>query len=124
MTSTMKSEPARPARCGISFGMPVSVAIWCAVGGNAEGNFAAPTGGVAAFAALVAVVAAAPVTATPARNFRRLTSGRESFRAIRISLLVTQPQDVLSRVTRLYASSLASGILRGKDRFRFRSQAR
>src|SRR3954463_15584889 len=90
ITSTMKSEPGRPARCGISFGTPVSVAIWCAVGGSAAGIFAAPAGGVAAFVTVAAVVAEAPATATPARNFRRLTSGRGSFRAIKNLPLVTQ----------------------------------
>src|SRR5215468_7186623 len=81
MTSTMKSEFGLPARCGMLFGTLVSAAIWWAVGGSAEGSrftSAAVVPGVAALAA----VADAPATATPARNLRRLTSGRESFRAI------------------------------------------
>src|SRR5437867_6702848 len=77
----MKSELGLPARCGISFGMAVSVATWWAIGSTAAGSrltSAAVVPGVAALAA----VADAPATATPARNLRRLTSGRESFRAI------------------------------------------
>src|SRR5436305_9340006 len=79
-TSTMKSELARPATGFISFTTPASAATCCAVGRTAEGSRPAATGGVAAL--LVAAVAAAPVTATPARNLRRLTSGRGVFRAI------------------------------------------
>src|SRR5262245_7065374 len=83
MTSTMKSEPGLPARCGMSLGTLVSAAICWAVGGSAEGSrftSAAVVPGVAALA--VVADAAAPATATPARNLRRLTSGRESFLAI------------------------------------------
>src|ERR1700726_3891242 len=84
ITSTMKSEPARPPNGEASFGISVSTAICCAVGRNAEGILAAPMGGVAALATSggEATVVAAPATATPARNFRRLTSGRGFFRAI------------------------------------------
>ena len=67
-----------PTRCGISFGTAVSVATWCAIGSIAAGSrftSAAVVPGVAALAA----VADAPATATPARNLRRLTSGREFF---------------------------------------------
>src|SRR5215208_6840312 len=117
MTSTMKSEPGRPARCGISFGMPVSAATWCAVGGSAEGILAAPAGGVAAFVTWVAVVVAAPATATPARNFRRLTSRFGCFRAIENLPLVTRQHGLLGRVTRLYRSIVASGVLGGKADF-------
>src|SRR5215467_12367248 len=81
MTSTMKSELGLPTRCGISFGTAVSVATWCAIGSIAAGSrftSAAVVPGVAALAA----VADAPATATPARNLRRLTSGRGFFRAI------------------------------------------
>src|SRR5215510_2576300 len=80
MTSTMKSEPARPTIGFTSVTTLASSAIWCAVGRTAEGILAAAVGGVAAFATLAD--AAAPATAAPARNLRRLTSGRESLRAI------------------------------------------
>src|SRR5258708_4539726 len=85
ITSTMKSEPARPPNGDASFGISVSIAICCAVGRNTDGIFAASTGGAAALATSgdEATVVAAPATATPARNFRRLTSGREFFPAIR-----------------------------------------
>src|SRR3954465_7088823 len=81
MTSTMKSEPARPPSGDISFGTSVSAAICCADGGITVGSLADAIGGVTAPALLVEVTAA-PVTATPARNLRRLTSERGSFRAI------------------------------------------
>src|SRR5712691_13024815 len=86
ITSTMKSELARPATGFISFTTPASAAIWRAVGRAADGMRPAPTGGVAALAPLFDAVTAAPATATPAKNFRRLTSGRKSFRAIATSL--------------------------------------
>jgi hypothetical protein len=61
------------------------------VGGMTVGNLAAAVGGVAALA-LLEEVTAAPVTATPARNLRRLTSERGSFRAISsISLIRITP---------------------------------
>jgi hypothetical protein len=65
----------------MSFGTAVSAATWWAIGSTAVGSrftSAAVVPGVAALAA----VADAPATATPARNLRRLTSGRDSFRAI------------------------------------------
>src|SRR5215813_6569041 len=83
ITSTMKSEFGLPARCGISFGMAVSLAICCTLGGTAAGSrftSAAVVPGVAALATLVD--AAAPATAAPARNLRRLTSGWERLRAM------------------------------------------
>src|SRR5258707_11970219 len=86
----MTSEWGLPARCGISFGTAVSVATWCAIGSIAAGSrftSAAVVPGVAALAA----VADAPATATPARNLRRLTSGREFFRAI-----FKPPQNVIA----------------------------
>src|ERR1700690_738975 len=82
MTSTMKSEPARPPSGESTFGSSVSAAICCAVGRRADGILAAAPGGVAASADGAATVLAAPATATPARNFRRLTSGCGLFRAI------------------------------------------
>src|SRR5258705_1197356 len=83
ITSTMKSELGLPARCGISFGTAVSLAICCTLGGTAAGSrfeSAAVVPGVAALATLVD--AAAPATAAPARNLRRLTSGWERLRAM------------------------------------------
>src|SRR6478609_8372760 len=65
ITSTMKSEPATPPIRGNSFGVAVSAAATCIWGGSAV---------------------AAPATATPARNLRRFTSGRGSFRAMELSL--------------------------------------
>src|SRR5947209_20056247 len=82
ITSTMKSEPARPPSGDASFGASVSAAICCAVGGRTVGNLAVAVGGVAAPAWPLVAVTAAPVTATPARNLRRLTSVRGSFRAM------------------------------------------
>src|SRR5215468_4607791 len=76
MTSTMKSEPATPPIRGNSFGVWVSAAATCMLGGNAEGRRAgAASVEVAALATGFAAVAA-PATATPARNLRRFTSGR------------------------------------------------
>src|SRR5882724_4299517 len=74
ITSTMKSEFGLPARCGMSFGTAVSLAICCMLGGAAEGN---------------RFTSAAPATAAPARKFRRFTSGREFFRAISKPLFQT-----------------------------------
>src|SRR5262245_2353525 len=82
MTSTMKSEPGRPPIRAVSFpGVPVSVAIVWNVGGSAEGSRGATLVGAACapFGGTVVAVAA-PATATPARNLRRLTSGRWFFR--------------------------------------------
>src|SRR5262249_33288745 len=77
----MKSELGLPARCGISFGTAVSVAIWWAIGSTAAGR-RFPSAAVVPRAPPLAALADAPATATPARNLRRLTSGREPFRAI------------------------------------------
>src|SRR5437764_14415658 len=90
ITSTMKSDPARPPSGDITFGISVSAAICRAVGGMTAGNLAVAVGGVAALA-LLEEVTAAPVTATPARNLRRLTSECGSFRAISISLIRITP---------------------------------
>src|SRR5882762_11819773 len=80
MTSTMKSEPATPPIRASSFGVPVSAAATFMVGASAEGSRAgAASDGVAdvaAFATGGVTAVAAPATATPARNLRRLTSGR------------------------------------------------
>src|SRR5215472_7381729 len=86
MTSTIKSEPGTPPMRGSSFGVAVSATATCMVGGSAEGRRGGALAGVlAVVAAPVAggvTALAAPATATPARNLRRLTSGRECFRAI------------------------------------------
>src|SRR5262245_1604940 len=82
ITSTMKSELGLPARCGISFGTAVSLAICCTLGGTAAGSRFTSAAVVPGVAALATVVdAAAPATAAPARNLRRLTSGWDAFRA-------------------------------------------
>jgi hypothetical protein len=83
MTSTMKSEPATPPIRGKSFGVPVSAAATCIDGGSADGRGAgaALDDVVAPCAAGGLTAVAAPATATPAKNLRRLTSERGSFRA-------------------------------------------
>src|SRR5271165_82965 len=85
MTSTMKSDPGTPLIRDNSFGVAVSATATCMVGGSADGRRGALAldcvACVAARAAGNGTVVAAPATATPARNPRRLTSGRASFRA-------------------------------------------
>src|SRR5215469_14838602 len=78
MTSTMKSEPARPPSGESTLGSSVSAAICCAVGRCTVGIFSAATGGAAA-SATGGVAIVAPATAAPARNLRRLTSGLLEF---------------------------------------------
>jgi hypothetical protein len=92
MTSTMKSEPATPPiRAPVnSFGVPVSAAATCIDGGSADGNRAggavvADVAEVAASATGGVTVVAAPATATPARNLRRLTSGCGFLRVMELS---------------------------------------
>src|SRR5882757_5911121 len=92
MTSTMKSEPGLPPSCPlISCGVPVSAAAILAVGGSAEGRGGGATGVSAEVAANVAALApdgavtAAPATATPAKNLRRLNLVCESSRAMPVS---------------------------------------
>src|SRR3981081_1156557 len=84
ITSTMKSEPGTPPIRGNSFGVPVSAAATCIEGGSADGRGAGSALGdvasVAPFAARGVTAVAAPATATPAKNLRRLTSGRRSLR--------------------------------------------
>src|SRR5262249_6981976 len=86
MTSTMKSEPGTPPMRGSSFGVAVSATATCMVGGRAGGRGGGTLGGVLAVVAARAAggvpALAAPATATPARNLRRLTSGRGCFRAM------------------------------------------
>src|SRR5262249_18222573 len=84
MTSTMKSEPGTPPIRGSSFGVAVSATATCMVGGSAEGRR-----GALADASVAAELATggpsavvAPATAAPAKNLRRLTSGRGCFRAM------------------------------------------
>src|SRR5262249_23229465 len=79
MTSTVKAGPAVPPIRGNSGGVPVSAATIRMVGGSAEGRAEVAPGALAAPLAAGGVTAlAAPATATPARNLRRLTSGRGS----------------------------------------------
>src|SRR5471030_567906 len=87
MTSTMKSEPAVPPIRAMSFGVPVSAAIVCAVGGSDEGK---RTGAVpaAAVAACGVTVLAAPASATPVRNLRRSTLTLETFRPLLLDIFV------------------------------------
>src|SRR5262250_2305848 len=90
MTSTMKSEPGTPPIRGSSFGVAVSATATCMVGGSAEGRRGALMDAsvvVAAFAAGGASAVVAPATAAPAKNLRRLTSGRGCFRAMGVSPL-------------------------------------
>src|SRR5262245_55000258 len=96
ITSTMKSEPGTPPMRGNSFGVPVSAAATCQVGGSAEGTRAggAAVGVVLVVAASAAggvTAVAAPATATPARNLRRLTSGRGPFRAESFAIMELLP---------------------------------
>jgi hypothetical protein len=90
ITSTMKSEPATPPIRGSSFGVAVSAAATCILGGSADGRRGGSAfgkvAGVAPFATGGVTAVAAPATATPARNLRRFTSGRGSFRAMELSL--------------------------------------
>src|ERR1700716_2603120 len=90
ITSTMKSEPGTPPIRGNSFGVPVSAAATCILGGSADGRRGGSAfgrvAGVAPFATGGVTAVAAPATATPARNLRRFTSGRGSFRAMVLSL--------------------------------------
>src|SRR5438094_4294834 len=86
MTSTMKSEPGVPPMRDVdnSFGVPLSAAATCAVGGSAEG-IRAGTLVEAVVAALAGGVAlAALATATPARNLRRLTAACGCLRLINV----------------------------------------
>src|ERR1700687_5540749 len=80
MTSTMKSEPGTPPIRGNSFGVPVSAAATRIEGGSAAGRGAGPAlddlASVATFVTGGATAVPAPATATPAKNLRRLTSGR------------------------------------------------
>src|SRR5262249_38779170 len=89
MTSTMKSEPGTPPMREVdnSFGVPISAAATCAVGGSAVGGGAEGIRGAARVEALVAALAdgtgVAPLaTATPAKNLRRLTAACECLRLI------------------------------------------
>src|SRR2546430_4044180 len=84
MTSTMKSEPGTPPMraCDNSFGVPLSAAATCIVGGNAEGRRSAALVDVVVAACAGGTPLAAAATATPARNLRRLTSGCGRLRAM------------------------------------------
>src|SRR5262245_22390144 len=85
MTSIMKSEPGTPPmRDAVnSFGVWVSAAATCMLGGSADGTRGADAAlgdiaCVAAFATGGVTAVAAPATVTPAKNLRRLTSRRDS----------------------------------------------
>jgi hypothetical protein len=83
----MKSEPGLPLSCLISGGVPVSAAATTALGRRADGRGLEAAAGesveVAALATLgEGAVAAAPATATPAKNLRRLNLVRDSERAM------------------------------------------
>src|SRR5262245_49194441 len=82
MTSTMKSDPAGPLVWGIGGGVPVSAATMRAVGGKADGSRGGGVVDGAAGAAAGATVVAAPATATPARNLRRLNLASLSLRIV------------------------------------------
>src|SRR5260370_37882577 len=85
MTAAMKSEPGTPPIRGSSFGVAVSAIATCMVGGSADGRRGAvmdASVAAAAFAAGGASAVVAPATAAPARDFRRLPSGRGWFRAM------------------------------------------
>src|SRR6516165_5554747 len=91
ITSTMKSEPATPPMRGNSFGVPVSAAATCIEGGSAEGRGAGAVSDgvaeVALFAAGGVTAVAAPATATPVKNLRRLKSGRGSLRVVFFAIM-------------------------------------
>src|SRR5215510_6347335 len=85
MTSTMKSDPAGPLVCGTGGGVPVSAATMRADGGSADGSRGGASTGVAVVAAVGAAgatVVAAPATATPAKNLRRLNFASLSLRIV------------------------------------------
>src|SRR6266511_1038381 len=86
MTSTMKSEPGTPPMRELdsSFGVPLSAAAICIVGGSAEGRRGAALVDAVVAACAGGTAVAAPATATPARNLRRLTSGCGCFRLIKL----------------------------------------
>src|SRR5260221_5236360 len=75
ITSTMKSEPGVPPMRDVdnSFGVPLSAAATCAVGGSAEGRLGAALAEAVVAACAGGTADAAPATATPATNLRRLT---------------------------------------------------
>src|SRR5215510_484405 len=112
-TSTMKSEPGTPPTRGSSFGVAVSATATCMVGGSADGRRGGALAGVLAVVAALAAggvtALAAPATATPARNLRRLTSGRGCFRAMGVPpSIVAQPACGPRRLTRTFAPILSS----------------
>src|SRR5262245_47242715 len=88
MTSTMKSDPSGRAARASSFGMSDSAAATAAGGGKAGGRGRdAPVGDVVGVAAAAVsfrdvTAPAAPATATPAKNFRRLNFASLSLRIV------------------------------------------
>jgi len=91
----MKSDPATPPMRGKSLGVPLSTAATRALGGNADGRRgnAALVGAASRSAAAIggAAVVVAPATAMLAKNLRRLTPERASFRAGRFSFMEFSP---------------------------------
>src|SRR5213083_1552780 len=90
ITSTMKSEPARPWVCGAA-GAPVSAAATRAEGRSADDLADDSAAGAAASVAARAISADETVVAAPAatvapRNFRRLTLGDVSIFFLRLLL--------------------------------------
>src|ERR1700676_5068919 len=104
MTSTMKSEPSGPAVFANSVGVPVSAAAIWALGRSADGRGDEAVAARASFCGDTAV--AAPVTATPAMNFRRLTFGPLSLHA-----------ESFARSLRAMSSSLVTPQWEAIDRF-------
>src|SRR5262249_3487002 len=85
MTSTMKSDPAGALLTGKAGGVPVSAAATWAFGGRADGRRGGASTGAcdgAGGAAAGVTVVAAPATATPARNLRRLNFASLSLRIV------------------------------------------
>src|SRR5262245_22689478 len=84
MTSTMKSEPGTPPirDADNSFGIPLSAAATWAEGGSAEGARAGALVEAVGAALAGGAALAAPATATPARNLRRLTAASGRLRRI------------------------------------------
>jgi hypothetical protein len=80
----MKSEPGTPPMRELdsSFGVPLSAAAICIVGGSAEGRRGAALVDAVGAACAGDTAVAAPATATPVRNLRRLTSGCGRLRAM------------------------------------------
>src|SRR5258707_8490518 len=79
ITSTMKSDPGTPPIRGSSFGVPVSAAATCILGGSADGrrggSALGEVAGVAAFATGGVTAGGGPPPPPPARESRPVSSG-------------------------------------------------